>query len=421
MLSQKDFAVSPVPPEEKRSLLRVTAVLVAFIVNVATIVVAMRIGNATTPTTAFAGLAIGGFVLSVIGGVTAVIGAHTSLSTGMITTLTFGTKGRNMAAAVLAISLFGWFGVQTEVFASSLGSMLVTLFTLDVPRIVLVVFGGILMSTTAVIGFRALEKLSIVAVPFLVFLLAWPFFLVDVQGILSQSLPPSTMDIATVISITVGGFIAGAVILPDITRYALSKTHALVAATVGFMLMLVLMMGAGAFLGIYAGNDNLVGVLLSLGLGLPALVIVLLATWTTNDSNLYTSSLSLAAIFQNIPKWKLAACAGALGTLLAALGITSFIVPWIILLGLFIAPIGGVLIGDYLTRHRMYEFGHISTLEAARYWPLGCWLAGAAFGWMTTGPTNYGLGLFNFTTVPPLDGLLFSFVLILAVNSLKKN
>src|SRR5690625_3776400 len=50
------------------------------------------------------------------------------------------------------------------------------------------------------------------------------------------------------------------------------------------------------------GTDDLMVIFITLGLGIPAILVLTLAQWTTNTSNLYSSSLGLAVLFQNTSK-----------------------------------------------------------------------------------------------------------------------
>lgn len=60
---------------------------------------------------------------------------------------------------VIAISLFGWFGVQLDLFGSSLLNVIQSVFGIEVNRTLLMIIGGALMTVTSMIGYKAIEKL----------------------------------------------------------------------------------------------------------------------------------------------------------------------------------------------------------------------------------------------------------------------
>jgi purine-cytosine permease-like protein len=86
--------------------------------------------------------------------------------------------------------------------------------------------------------------------------------------------------------------------------------------------------------------------MLSLGLGIPALLIVLLAAWANGASNLYSGSLVLAAVFQRSRRSTVTIGGAILGLGAALSGVTDQVVPYLLLLSIAIPPIAGV----YLSR-----------------------------------------------------------------------
>ena len=62
-------------------------------------------------------------------------------------------------------------------------------------------------------------------------------------------------------------------------------------------------------------------IIVGFGLGVPALLVLILSTWTINSANLYSASLSLTATFPRVCQWKFTLLAGACGSLLAVAGI----------------------------------------------------------------------------------------------------
>ena len=404
-----DYSHVPVPDEQKRSVTRLLAVFMAFTVNVASLILGAQIGAEATLVAAIGGSLIGGLLLFVIGSITAMIGAQTGLGTGMIAKITFGHHGAKLIALIFAFSLFGWFGVQTELFAAGLGELLRSVFDISAPRLVLVIIGGLLMSSTAIIGFKALEKLSLLSLPLLLLIIILPLIMQMINGNMAQILDasaPKTMSMQMVISLVAGSFMAGAVVMPDIMRYAKSRRDAVVTTYLGFALFYPAMLIIAILLAILSGAGDIVQILMMMGMGLPALAIIILATWTTNDSNLYSSSLSLASIFMKTRKWKLAALAGLIGTAFAAFGIMNHFIGWLMLLGLVIAPIGGVIIADYLCRPHAYNALKINDTPKTNWKHLAALIIGIIVGFMASG--GHRGGLFTLTTIPPLDGLLIA-------------
>jgi purine-cytosine permease-like protein len=90
----------------------------------------------------------------------------------------------------------------------------------------------------------------------------------------------------------------------------------------------------------------MIQMMLSLGLGIPAMLIVLLAAWANGASNLYSGSLVLAAVFQRSRRSTVTIGGAILGLGAALSGVTDQVVPYLLLLSIAIPPIAGV----YLSR-----------------------------------------------------------------------
>jgi cytosine permease len=132
--------------------------------------------------------------------------------------------------------------------------------------------------------------------------------------------------------------------------------------------------------------------IIGFGLGVPALLVLILSTWTINSANLYSASLSLTATFPRIAQWKFTIVAGVLGALLAVAGILDAFVSFLLLLGAIIPPIAAIYVIDALRNN--------ITL-APVHWPaVVTWTVSAGIALLANA------GYFTLTTVPALDATL---------------
>lgn len=255
---------------------------------------------------------------------------------------------------VIAIALIGWFGIQTSVAGSSLQALL-AMVNVNISLKVAMVLSGVLMLSCAIYGFKVMEKLNTVAVPLLIVVLVWAFFnavrVADFSAILSYQ-PENPMSILSGISIVIGGFIVGAVIAGDFTRFNKNRKDTIKSAAFGIVPAGVALVLIGAFLAIASGDptSNLEQVLIS-HIPFPALALVtlFLATWTTNVSNAYSAGIALVNGFnlEDSKRPLVTAISGLVGTILAVMGILDSIVLFLVVLTNLVTPIAGVMIGDY--------------------------------------------------------------------------
>jgi cytosine permease len=220
--------------------------------------------------------------------------------------------------------------------------------------------------------------------------------------------PAQTMPLGILVSIVAGGYAVGAVIQPDITRYAKGYGHASWAMVFGMFVGFPLVLVMAAFLGGASGEPQFATVMLKYNIGIWrifAIVVIVFATWTTNDNNLYSAALSFNAIFPKLKKWQLTVIGGALGTILALAGILGQMVNWILILGVTVPPIGAVMAVDFLLfRSDVYSFDKLDSLPAFRVLAYVSWAAGTLVGFLTY------FKVFTFTTAPALDSIVVALV-----------
>jgi len=96
--------------------------------------------------------------------------------------------------------------------------------------------------------------------------------------------------------------------------------------------------------------------------------VIVFATWTTNDNNLYSAALAFNSMFPKIHKWLLTVIGGGCGIILAMFGILGQFMNWLIILGVTVSPIGAVMATDFLLfRSGAYHFEKLGSVPAVRW------------------------------------------------------
>jgi cytosine permease len=193
-------------------------------------------------------------------------------------------------------------------------------------------------------------------------------------------------------------------IAPDITRFLRSPRDVVIGMLVSLGCALPVLLLLSALLAVIYGNANLIGILVAAGVGAPALLVIVLATWTSNDKNLYESALSLATLFPQRERWQLTALAGVVGTGLAAVGIFEHFIELLIFLGIAIAPIAGVYLVDFWLAPA--RFTQAIQPPQVRWPSFVAWICGILVGFAVLPHSSHGLELVRLTSIPTLDALL---------------
>ena len=139
------------------------------------------------------------------------------------------------------------------------------------------------------------------------------------------------------------------------------------------------------------------------GLLIPAIIVLGLNIWTTNDNALYASGLGFSNI-TGLSSRVLSMINGALGTL-AALWLYNNFVGWLTFLSAAIPPIGGVIIADFMARTTRYTTYPRSDFKLINWAAIIAVALGVACGHWIPG-------------IVPLNAVIGAFVGYLVINPL---
>lgn len=148
----KDYEREPVPEELGRNWLEMGLVWVGIGMCLAALMLGGIVGFGLNLKLAAGAILLGGLVLTVINALCSVVGADTRLSTAMISRFAFGEYGVFIVAAVLALGCYGWFAVQLGLFGETAVTGIKILTGTAVSTKLMILIGGILMLTTAIVG-----------------------------------------------------------------------------------------------------------------------------------------------------------------------------------------------------------------------------------------------------------------------------
>ncbi len=409
----EDYSKAPVPTAKTVSGLRVALIIIGISIALPGFVAGIQIGTAVGLKNAIIAFSAGGLILTVLGTLTSVVGSGARLSTYMLVRFSFGSGGARLVNFILAATMFGWFGVNAALFGKTTATTMQYLYGISGYENVYIAIGGALMVATTIFGFKALDRLSLFAVPVLLFILIGIVFM-SLSGHDLASLfaiKGGSMSLGLAISAASGGMMVGVATMPDLTRYLPSRGHALLCSLLAFGLGIPVIMLSAAIPSFATGKSDLILIILGLGFGLPALFLLLFATWTSNAANVYSSGLSLAATFTDTHRWKLTVAAGAAGTVLAIAGIMEYFVPYLIWLGIAITPVAGIyVVHFFFVAHGHYDVNILPKLPPVRWRAFLGWGAGIVVGYLTA---YQGMVL---TTIPALDALLVSGIVYLVLQ-----
>ena len=351
-----DFSREKVPQDKTYSGIHIALIIVGGTIGIPIFLMAAQIGGSLGLQRAAMAFSIGCLVLGSMGALTSYVGAKTRYSTYMLTEFAFGRNGAKLANFVVAAALIGWYGVISNVFGQAAHHVLNELYGISVSISATVIIGSLLMVGVSISGFKGIDKLALVLVPamagFMIYTVSLSYGSIQSWDIPTRVSEPLTFPLA--VSAVIGSYIAGVIIQPDYSRFARNIQHAMWAVFIALGISFPIVQFLAAVPSVATGEQDLMAIMLSLGIGVPAFLLLLLGSWSSNVLNLYSSSLSLATIFTRVHLWQLTVVVGVIGTAIAFLQVQDYLVNYLILLGIAIPPIGSIYIVDVLFVRRGY-------------------------------------------------------------------
>lgn len=401
-----DFSRAPVPDSATYSGFHIALVIISGTIAIPAFMMASQIGNAIGLGEAVKAFMLGCLVLGSMGALTSYVGSRSRYSTYMLTAFAFGRTGAKLVNLVIALVLVGWFGVLGFVFAQAAHQTVQDLFGLSVPLWVFIIVGSGLKVAVTIAGFKGIDILARVLVPLLVLLLGYAAFL-SFGAIKSWTLPPgsTTMSFSIAVSAVIGCYIAGVIIQPDYSRFARKASHALWAAFFALGISFPVVQFLSAVPSVATGQHDLIVIMIALGIGVPAFLLLLLSSWSSNVLCLYSSALSLSTIFTRVHLWQITLGIGIVGTIMALFNVEQFFIGFLVLLGVAIPPIAAIYVLDMaIVRRGVYDEQSLKDDPAIDIAAFTAWGLGILIGYLGS------RDILSLTGIASLDSILISSV-----------
>lgn len=350
MSHDNDFSLGPVPKSARKGVISLTLVMLGLTFFSASMWTGGSLGTGLSFDDFFLAVLIGNLILGIYTSFLGYIGASTGLSTHLLARFSFGSKGSWIPSLLLGGTQIGWFGVGVAMFAIPVHK------ATGIDTNALIVISGLLMTVTVYFGISALMALSMIAVPAIAILGGYSVLTAvdSVGGIteLQKIQPTEPMDFSVALAMVVGSFISAGTLTADFVRFGKKPMGAVAITMIAFFIGNSLMFIFGAAGAAATGQSDISEVMIAQGLLIPAIIVLGLNIWTTNDNALYASGLGFSNI-TGLPSKYISMLNGLIGTV-CALWLYNNFVGWLTFLSVAIPPIGGVIIADFFMNRKRY-------------------------------------------------------------------
>ena len=312
----------------------------------------------------FAAVVIGHVIGCVMMLLAGLIGGRTGRSAMETVKMSFGQKGGLLFAFLNVLQLVGWTAIMIYDGALAIGGIF------DVGHWVwCLVIGGliVLWILVGVTNLGLINKIAMAALFILTLVLCKVIFFsgAPVGGDLGEA-----MTFGAAVELAVAMPLSWLPLISDYTREAEKPVQATVASVVVYGLVSCWMYLIGMGAAIYTGEYDIAQIMVKAGLGIAALLILILSTVTTTFLDAWSAGISAESLTKKLNgKWTavVVTVIGVVGSILFPMDdITNFLY----LIGSVFAPMIAIQIADaFLLKQDRFD-------QAVDAWNLGIWLVG---------------------------------------------
>lgn len=345
-----DYALSRVPKTERKHWFGIATMRFGQISALSQFLLGAALGFGMDFWSAVWAITLGAVILEVVSIFVGIAGMREGMSTTLLVRWAgFGKLGSILLSLVIAISMVGWFGIQNEVFANGIHQIV------GGPIWLWSIVTGISVTLIVLFGILSLGITAYITVPLFLLVVFYSistvFFDYSFSELINLPTPGPTISIAMGASMVAGGFIAGAIITPDMSRFNRTAGDVVKQTVIGITIGEYLIGLVGVILAHVAKSSDVISIVMGTS-GILGTIVLITATLKINDWNLYSSSLGVVNLIdlgfgKRVNRTVVTIILGVLGTLFSVLGILEQFQGFLVLLGVALPPVGGILTVEY--------------------------------------------------------------------------
>ena len=411
-----DFALTRVPEDARYSWWSVAVQRFGQISALSQFLLGSTLGFGMTFGDAFWALTLGAVILEIVAIFVGIIGVREGLQTSLLARWTgFGSAGSSLIGLAIGISLIGWFGIQSAVSAEGLHQLMGFL-----PAWGWSLVFGLVVTAVVLWGFGSMQWAAYVTVPAFLILVGWSIArtLLDhnMASLMSSAPPGPHLTMIQGTTLVAGGFIVGAIITPDMTRFNRTSADVVKQTVVGITIGEYVIGLAGVLLAHAIRSADIVTIVTS-SVGWVGTLVIILGTLKINDWNLYSSGLGvvnfIGTVFgKHVNRAIVTLLIGVVGSVLAAGGILQKFTDFLIILGVAFPPIAGLMIAEYFIVRRFRPALEESRVTGAVPATAPTWVPATLVIWAAAAL----IGHYVTWGLPSINSLVFAFVAYVVVG-----
>ncbi|WP_130858967.1 purine-cytosine permease family protein [Gracilibacillus phocaeensis] len=406
-----EYAYEPVPKDKRMKLPALILVLAGYPIALSNFVIGGLIGINSTYIDAITAILIGNSMLIAIVILMGILACKYGIASSFLARRAFGQKGSLIFSMLIFLSCLTWMAVNGDIF----GNLMVNLFSWwPLPASVTAVIVVFLWLISAMKGAKGLAIMASFGVPAALICAVVGFISVGNTdggyGSVFNFIPDNQMTFTAATASIVGGWVVGATITSDFSRFAQKPTHVVIGGITSFIVGGMGFQLVGTTVAISTGESDFIAAMIALGLGILAFFVAVFCLWTTQDKDIYAGSLAIQNMIKDtklsgrLTHKHTSLIFVVLTAVLAASGVFNFLLPIIQFLSVLIPPVVGVvLIEGFFIKSSKENIVVNRT---------------AIIAWIVGGLVSYLSLTFNFF-ISPLIGIITASIVYLVLEKVK--
>ncbi len=365
MSDNNQYTNSKVEPQDYTSGWKIALVLTGLGVSLPVLYLGAEVALNLGFVDAMIAFGVSTLVLTVLCMVTTLIGNRSRLSTYMILRFSFGKHGAKVINFIFGLSLLGWFSVALELLAQAIQDTAISTIDLHIPLWMIILLGSTLITLTTIYGIKTLERLANLAVPILLIFLVYVVYISIgqepnyLQVMLAYEAPKDSMTLFEGTAALIGSAILVPVLMADFSRFIYNDRQSLLSV-LGLAIGTPFVYIISTIIAIQTGEVDIIQMMKSFNLVIPAFVLIFVSTWLTNATNLYSISLTFSTVVESYGYTKMCLITSFLGTVMALMRFSNYFIEFLNILGIFAPSIAAIYILDFFwLKKQRYDLDHI--------------------------------------------------------------
>ncbi len=294
---------------------------------------------------------LGGALLFAVG----LIGAKARLNAMDSTASAFGKNGAKFFALLNLLQLVGWTSVMIAQGASALGGL-----DLPLSTPILSIGLAILVAVWIFIGLKDSAHIATVAMTLLAVLVAILTFKLFGSASAASNVSTETLSFWAAFDLSVAMPLSWLPLVSDYTKNAERPFAATATSAIVYTIVSIWMYAIGMLIA-SSGAENLSKAILSVGLGIPGILIVVFSTVTTTFLDAYSAGESAKTVYGRLNPKIVGVIVCALGVLLSVSGIIDRYTDFLYLIASVFAPMAAVFaVSHYIVKRPLPVWNLVS-------------------------------------------------------------